>query len=50
MQKSLVNPIMTIEYLTTAKEGKHFDRKSAQKKPSDLACLVSAFANVYMIH
>lgn len=45
MQKSLVNPIMTIEYLTTAKEGKHFDRKSAQKKPSDLACLVSAFAN-----
>lgn len=31
--------------MTTAKEGKHFDRKSAQKKPSDLACLVSAFAN-----
>ena len=45
MLKSLVNPIMTMEYLTTAKEGKHFDRKSAQKKPSDLACLVSAFAN-----
>lgn len=45
MLKSLVNPIMTIEYLTTAKEGKHFDRKSAKKKPSDVACLVSAFAN-----
>lgn len=45
MIRSKFDPILTMEYMTTVAEGKHFDRKSAQKKPSDLASLVSAFAN-----
>lgn len=45
MIRSQIDPLLTIEYMTTASEGKHFDRKSAMKKPSDLASLVSAFAN-----
>ncbi len=47
MQKvrSKINPILTLPYLTTAHENKYFDRKSAKIKPSDLADLVSAFAN-----
>lgn len=43
--KSKVNPILTIEYLTTEHENKYFDRKSARIKPSDIAELISAFAN-----
>lgn len=43
--KSLINPILTLEYMTTEKENKIFDRKSASKKPSDIADLISAFAN-----
>lgn len=45
MIRSQIDPLLTIEYMTNAVEGKHFDRKSAKKKPSDLASLVSAFAN-----
>lgn len=36
---------LTLEYMTTAHENKYFDRKSAQIKPSDLAPLISGFAN-----
>ena len=42
---SLINPILTINYITNEAENKYFDRKSAKKKPSDLADLISAFAN-----
>ena len=31
--------------MTTAMENKYFDRKSSKIKPSDLAPLISAFAN-----
>lgn len=43
--KSKLNPMLTLEYLTTEHENKYFDRKSAQVKPSDIADLISAFAN-----
>lgn len=39
------NPILTLEYLTSAHENKYFDRKSAKIRPADLADLISAFAN-----
>lgn len=43
--KSKLNPMLTLEYLTTEHENKYFDRKSAMVKPSDIANLISAFAN-----
>ena len=43
--RSKVNPLLTLEYLTKEHENKYFDRKSAKIKPSDLADLISAFAN-----
>ena len=43
--KSKFNPLLTLEYLTTEHENKYFDRKSAMVKPSDIADLISAFAN-----
>ena len=43
--KSLINPILTLEYMTTEDENKYFDRKSAKVKPSDISDLISAFAN-----
>lgn len=45
MIKSKFNPILTLEYMTMAKENKYFDRKSAKIKPSDIYELISAFAN-----
>lgn len=42
---SKVKPELTIEYMTQPRENKYYDRKSAQIKPSDLAPLISAFAN-----
>lgn len=45
MVKSKINPILTLEYLTSQPENKYFDRKSAKIKASDIADLVSAFAN-----
>lgn len=45
MAKSTINPWMTLDYMTTEDENKHFDRKSAKIKPSDIADLISAFAN-----
>ena len=43
--KSNINPFFTLDYMTTAEENKYFDRKSAKIKVSDLADLISAFAN-----
>lgn len=45
MIKSVINPWLTLDYMTTKDENKHFDRKSAKIKPSDIADLISAFAN-----
>lgn len=43
--KSMINPILTLKYMLEEDENKYFDRKSAQIRPSDLAELISAFAN-----
>lgn len=43
--KSKINPLLTLEYMLKEEENKYFDRKSAQIKPSELADLISAFAN-----
>ena len=45
MIKSKINPIYTLEYMTTKHENKFFDRKSAKVKPSDIAPWIPAFAN-----
>ena len=44
-QRSQVNPDLTLHDMITKAENKYFDRKSARIKPSDLADLISAFAN-----
>ena len=43
--KSQIRSLLTLEYLTTENENKIFDRKSAKVKVSDIAPLISAFAN-----
>lgn len=43
--KSVINPILTLKYMLEEEENKYFDRKSAQIRPSELAELISAFAN-----
>lgn len=45
MSKSTINPKLTLEYILNENENKYFDRKSAKIKPSDLAGIISAFAN-----
>lgn len=45
MTGSKINSFLTLEYLSSEHENKYFDRKSAQIKPSELASLISAFAN-----
>lgn len=45
MEKSVINPRLTIEYMKGEPEWRYFERKSASKKPSDLAQYISAFAN-----
>ena len=45
MAQSRINPMLTLEYMQNEHENKYFDRKSAKIKPSDLAPLISAFAN-----
>lgn len=45
MIKSKYNSKLTIKYMTTNKENKFFDRKSAKVKPSDIAPWIPAFAN-----
>ena len=42
---SAINRMLTLDYILHEKENKYFDCKSAQIKPSDLAPLISAFAN-----
>lgn len=43
--RSKINPILTLDYMISEPENKYFDRKSAKIKPSDIADLISAFAN-----
>ena len=43
--KSVINPLLTLDYMVTEDENKYFDRKSAKIKVSDIADLISAFAN-----
>ncbi len=43
--RSSVNPFLTLDYMITEDENKYFDRKSARVKVSDVADLISAFAN-----
>ena len=45
MGGSKYQPILTIDYMVHEPENKLFDRKSARVKPSDLAPVISAFAN-----
>lgn len=42
---SKIYPALTLEVMVSRKEGQFYDVKSAQKKPSDLADIVSAYAN-----
>ena len=42
---SALNRMLTLDYILHEKENKYFDCKSAQIKPSDLAPLISDFAN-----
>ena len=43
--RSQIRPLLTLKYLICEAENKIFDRKSAQVKVSELAPLISAFAN-----
>lgn len=43
--RSQIRSLLTLEYLTNENENKIFDRKSAKVKVSDIAPLISAFAN-----
>lgn len=45
MGGSKYQPFLTIDYMVNEPENKLFDRKSARVKPSDLAPIISAFAN-----
>ena len=45
LTQSKINPLLTFDYIVEADENKLFDRKSAKVKASDLAPLISAFAN-----
>jgi len=42
---SIINPLLTLDYIRTEHENKYFDRKSAKIRPAELAPLISAFAN-----
>ena len=42
---SQIIPALTLEVMVSRKEGQYYDVKSAQKKPSELADIVSAYAN-----
>ena len=43
--QSTYQPFLTLDYIVNESENKLFDRKSSRIKPSDLAPIVSAFAN-----
>lgn len=42
---SKIDPLLTLEFITTESENKYFDRKSGQVRASELAPHISAFAN-----
>lgn len=42
---SKINPKLTLDYMKNMRENKYFDRKSAQIKLTDMAPIVSSFAN-----
>lgn len=44
-ERSMYFPYMTLEQITSAPENRHFDRKSASIKPTQLGAPISAFAN-----
>ena len=44
-ESSVINPMLTLDYILHERENKYFDCKSARIKPSDLAPLISGFAN-----
>lgn len=43
--RSKINPLLSLEYMIREHENKVFDRKSANVKVTDIAPLISAFAN-----
>lgn len=43
--QSIYQPVLTIDYMVSESENKFFDRKSSRVKASDLAPIISAFAN-----
>lgn len=43
--QSLYQPFLTIDYIVKEDENKLFDRKSSKIKPTDIAPIISAFAN-----
>lgn len=43
--KSKINTFLSMDYILNSDENKYFDRKSSKIKPTDIADLVSAFAN-----
>lgn len=43
--QSRFQPLLTIDYIINENENKLFDRKSSKIKPTDLAPVISAFAN-----
>lgn len=43
--QSKYQPFLTLDYITNEFENKLFDRKSSRIKASDLASIISAFAN-----
>lgn len=43
--QSQYQPFLTIDYIVKADENKLFDRKSSKVKPTDIAPIISAFAN-----
>ena len=43
--QSTYQPFLTLDYIVNESENKLFDRKSSRIKPSDLAHIISAFAN-----
>lgn len=45
MIRSKIDSLLTLDYILANPENKYFDRKSSLVKPSDLANLISAFAN-----
>ena len=42
---SQIIPALTLEVIVSRKEGQYYDVKSAQKKPSELSDIISAYAN-----